>query len=320
VKKILILGSSGMVGSAVYRLAIKKNCFEIIAPQKSKLNLLNQIDVMNFIKDAKPDCIIIAAARVGGIWANSTYPAEFIYQNSVIQTNVIHSAHLADVDQIMFLGSSCIYPALSSQPIEEGALLSGMLEPTNEPYAVAKIQGIKMCEAYNKQYNRDYRSLMPTNLYGPMDNFNLENSHVIPSLIKKFHFAKVNKLENVTVWGTGQARREFLYVDDLADAIFSILDIEKNTYFSKVNNSVSHLNIGTGKDMTIKELVKEISSIVGYVDNITYDTLKPDGMPRKCLNIKKVCELGWEPKTDFKMGLEKTYDWFCLNQKFLKNT
>jgi GDP-L-fucose synthase len=320
VKKILILGSSGMVGSAVYRLAKKKNCFEIIAPKTSKLNLLNQIDVQNFIKDVKPDCIIIAAARVGGIWANNTYPAEFIYQNSVIQTNVIHSAHLADVDQIIFLGSSCIYPTLSSQPIEEGALLSGMLEPTNEPYAVAKIQGIKMCEAYNKQYNRDYRSLMPTNLYGPMDNFHLENSHVIPSLIKKFHFAKVNKLKNVTVWGTGQARREFLYVDDLADAIFSILDIEKNIYLSKVNNSVSHLNIGTGKDMTIKELVKEISSIVGYIGNITYDTSKPDGMLRKCLNIKKVCELGWVPKTDFKMGLEKTYDWFILNQKLLKNT
>ena len=309
-----------MVGSAICRLAKKKNCFEIIAPKKSKLNLLNQIDVQNFIKDVKPDCIIIAAARVGGIWANSTYPAEFIYQNSVIQTNVIHSAHLADVDQIMFLGSSCIYPALSSQPIVEGALLSGILEPTNEPYAVAKIQGIKMCEAYNKQYNRDYRSLMPTNLYGPMDNFHLENSHVIPSLIKKFHYAKVNKLKNVTVWGTGQAKREFLYVDDLADAIFSILDIEKNTYLSKVNSSVSHLNIGTGKDMTIKELVKEISSIVGYIENITYDTSKPDGMPRKCLNIKKVRELGWEPKTDFKTGLEKTYDWFILNQKLLKNT
>jgi GDP-L-fucose synthase len=317
--KLLVAGSAGMVGSAVCRVARDTQKFVIVAPTRDELDLLNQQHVYNYIKKIKPDCIVMAAARVGGIFANNTYPAEFIYENNVIQSNLIHSAHLSDVQKLIFLGSSCIYPRSATQPISETQLLSGPLEPTNEPYAVAKIAGIKMCESYNRQYNRDYRSLMPTNLYGPRDNFHDQNSHVIPSLIKKFHAAKEQGAPEVIVWGTGKPKREFLYVDDLAEAILAVINCDKKTYDSVAHPSISHVNIGTGEDITIGALATIISDVVGYQGVIKFDTTKPDGMPRKCLNVERAHKLGWRHKTKFRVGLELTYDWFCSNQSKIKS-
>ena len=308
--KIYVAGHNGMVGSAIVRLLQKKNVQLIIA-DRNKLDLLNQNDVQNFFKEKKIDQVYLAAAKVGGIHANNTYPAEFIYENLVIETNVIHSAFLGGVKKLIFLGSSCIYPKDISQPMKEEQLLTGKLESTNEPYAVAKIAGIKICESYNRQYGKshgiDYRSIMPTNLYGPGDQYHPENSHVIPSLIYRFHNAKINNLSKVTIWGTGSPKREFLYVDDMARATIHLMNIEKKIYDKYTLPMCSHINVGSSKDLTIKELSNIIKEVVGYKGEIDYDTTKPEGNLRKSIDSQKIKSLGFNPEVSLKEGLIKTY-------------
>ena len=308
--KIYVAGHNGMVGSAIVRLLQKKNVQLIIA-DRNKLDLLNQNDVQNFFKEKKIDQVYLAAAKVGGIHANNTYPAEFIYENLVIETNVIHSAFLGGVKKLLFLGSSCIYPKDISQPMKEEQLLTGKLESTNEPYAVAKIAGIKICESYNRQYGKshgiDYRSIMPTNLYGPGDQYHPENSHVIPSLIYRFHNAKINNLSKVTIWGTGSPKREFLYVDDMAQATIHLMNIEKKIYDKYTLPMCSHINVGSSKDLTIKELSNIIKEVVGYKGEIDYDTTKPEGNLRKSIDSQKIKSLGFNPEVSLKEGLIKTY-------------
>ena len=308
--KIFIAGHKGMVGSALIR-QLKDQDVEIITKDRKEFDLLNQHDVQNFFKDKKIDQVYLAAAKVGGIHANNTYPADFIYQNLMIQNNVIHGAFLGGVKKLLFLGSSCIYPKNANQPVKENELLSGKLEPTNEPYAVAKIAGIKMCESYNRQYSLshgiDYRSIMPTNLYGPGDNYHPENSHVIPGLIYRFHDAKVNNLESITVWGTGTPRREFLYVDDMARASIYLMNIDKKIYDEETSLMCSHVNVGSGKELTIKELASTIKEIVGFKGNINFDQSKPDGISRKFLDSKRINNIGFNYLTSLKEGLIKTY-------------
>ena len=308
--KIYVAGHNGMVGSAIVRLLQKKNVQLIIA-DRNKLDLLNQNDVQNFFKEKKIDQVYLAAAKVGGIHANNTYPAEFIYENLVIETNVIHSAFLGGVKKLIFLGSSCIYPKDISQPMKEEQLLTGKLESTNEPYAIAKIAGIKICESYNRQYGKshgiDYRSIMPTNLYGPGDQYHPENSHVIPSLIYRFHNAKINNLSKVTIWGTGSPKREFLYVDDMAQATIHLMNIEKKIYDKYTLPMCSHINVGSSKDLTIKELSNIIKEVVGYKGEIDYDTTKPEGNLRKSIDSQKIKSLGFNPEVSLKEGLIKTY-------------
>ena len=314
--KIFIAGHKGMVGSALIR-QLKDQDVEIITKDRKELDLLNQQDVQNFFKNEKIDQVYLAAAKVGGIHANNTYPADFIYQNLMIQNNVIHGAFLGGVKKLLFLGSSCIYPKNANQPVKENELLSGKLEPTNEPYAVAKIAGIKMCESYNRQYSLshgiDYRSIMPTNLYGPGDNYHPENSHVIPGLIYRFHDAKVNNLESITVWGTGTPRREFLYVDDMARASIYLMNIDKKIYDEETSLMCSHVNVGSGKELTIKELAATIKEIVGFKGNINFDQSKPDGISRKFLDSKRINNIGFNYLTSLKDGLIKTY------QNYIKN-
>jgi len=310
--KIFIAGHNGMVGSALVN-ALKEKEFDIITKQKSELDLLNQKDVLNFFNQENIDQVYLAAAKVGGIYANNTYPAEFIYENLMIQANIIHSSFLTGIKKLLFLGSSCIYPKNSTQPIKEDELLKGKLEPTNEPYAIAKISGIKMCESYNRQYGKshgiDYRSVMPTNLYGPGDTYHPENSHVIPGLIYKFHNAKINNLSEVIVWGTGMPKREFLFVNDLADAACYIMNLDKKI-FDKKTKLTSLINIGSGIELTIRELADIIKEIVDYKGQINFDTNKPDGSNRKLLDSNILHSLGWKPKTDFKDGLIRTYKKF----------
>ena len=307
--KIFIAGHKGMVGSAIVRI-LKKQNVEIVTRQRSELDLLNQKEVQNFFKNEEIEQVYLAAAKVGGILANNTYRAEFIYENLMIQTNVIHNAFLNNVKKLLFLGSSCIYPKNANQPMKEKELLTGKLETTNEPYAIAKISGIKMCENYNRQYaqsnNIDYRSIMPTNLYGPGDNYHPENSHVIPGLIYRFHQAKVKKLPEVIIWGTGTPKREFLYVDDMADAAVYVMNLDKNNYDNHIKD-LSHINIGSGLEVTIKELSEIIKEVVGYEGEINFDKSKPDGSPRKLLDNELINNLGWKPKMDLKNGLFKTY-------------
>ena len=263
--------------------------------------------------------MFLAAAKVGGIVANNTYPADFIYENLMIQCNIIHSAHLANVQQLLFLGSSCIYPKLAEQPMSESALLTGTLEETNEPYAVAKIAGIKLCESYNRQYSRDYRSVMPTNLYGAHDNFHPENSHVIPALLRRFHEAKLNGDKEVIAWGSGKPMREFLYVDDMADASIHVMNLDKSIYDENTEPMLSHINVGTGVDCTIRELVETVAKVVGFEGEIKFDTTKPDGAPRKLMNIDRLKSLGWEYSVNLEKGLALAYQWFLGNQnKFRK--
>jgi nucleoside-diphosphate-sugar epimerase len=276
----------------------------------SELDLTNQQNVHNFLQDESPDYVVIAAAKVGGIHANDSYPAEFIYQNLMIEANLIHGSYLAGVNNLLFLGSSCIYPKESLQPIKEEYLLSGHLESTNEPYAVAKIAGIKLCESYNRQYGTDYRSIMPTNLYGPNDNFHPKNSHVIPALIRKFHEAKVNSKPFVEVWGSGKPMREFLHVDDMADASIHIMDIDKKTLESEADPMLSHINIGTGTDITIKDVAQIVKEVVGFCGEIVFNTKMPDGTKRKLLDISKLKRLGWKPEIPLIDGLKETYEWF----------
>ena len=308
--KIFIAGHKGMVGSALVRL-LKNQDLEIITQDRKNLDLLNQNDVWNFFKNQKIDQVYLAAANVGGIHANNTYPAEFIYENLMIQTNVIHSAFLSRVKKILFLGSSCIYPKKTNQPMKEEELLTGKLEITNEPYAIAKITGIKMCESYNRQYGEshgiDYRSIMPTNLYGPGDNYHPQNSHVIPGLIYRFHEAKINNLRKVKVWGSGTPKREFLYVDDAAKASIYLMNIDKKIYTKHTTAVCSHINVGSGKDITIKELAEIIKEVVGYKGEINFDPNKPDGSPRKLLDSKRINDLGFNPEVSLKEGLIKTY-------------
>jgi GDP-L-fucose synthase len=308
--KIFVAGRKGMVGSAIVRL-LKNRDVEIITKDRTELDLLNQGSVQKFFEHEKIDQVYLAAAKVGGIHANNSYPADFIYENLMVQINVIHSAFLKGVKKLLFLGSSCIYPKYANQPMKEEELLAGKLEPTNEPYAIAKIAGIKMCESYNRQYGKshgiDYRSIMPTNLYGPGDNYHPENSHVIPALIYRFHKAKINNLESVTIWGTGTPKREFLYVDDLAQASVHVMNLDKKVYNEQISSLSSHINIGSEKELTIKELAKTIKEVINFKGKIQFDPSKPDGSPRKFLNSERINKLGFKPKIDLKEGLIKTY-------------
>jgi len=300
-----------MVGSAVVRELQKRNYKKILLKSSKDLDLINQDEVENFFKREKPEVVIIAAAKVGGILANNTYRAEFIYDNLMIVANLINSAYKNGCEKLIFLGSSCIYPKLAPQPLKEEYLLSDYLEDTNEPYSVAKIAGIKLSENYYRQYKSNFYSVMPTNLYGPNDNFDLETSHVLPAFIRKFHEAKVNKQNSVTIWGSGKPKREFLYVEDLADAIlFMIENISAKDIF---NIGISQINIGTGRDISINELAKMISGIVGFKGRILHDETKPDGTPRKLLDVSRMKSFGWEYKTELKVGIEKTYKWFKEN-------
>ena len=312
-KKIFVAGHRGMVGSAVCRQLQKQADVEIITRTRDELDLCDQSSVHQFMKSEKPDEVILAAAKVGGIHANNTYPAEFIYQNLQIQNNVIHTAHTNDVQKLLFLGSSCIYPRAVEQPMKEEALLTGVLEPTNEPYAIAKIAGIKICESYNRQYGRDYRSVMPTNLYGPGDNYHPENSHVVPALIKRFHEAKDNNLREVVVWGSGTPMREFLHVDDMADASLFVHNLDQVTYKENTQTMLSHINVGTGVDVSINELAQTVKSVVGFGGDIVFDQTKPDGTPRKLMDVKLLSSLGWGAKIDVRDGLVNAY------QDYLKN-
>jgi len=299
-----------MVGSAIIRQLENDQTNIIITASRDELDLTNQQAVNQFFADNKIDQVYLAAAKVGGIHANNEYPAEFIYQNLMIQANIIHAAHSNNIQKLLFLGSSCIYPKMAEQPMKEDALLTGILESTNEPYAIAKIAGIKLCESYNRQYGRDYRSVMPTNLYGENDNFHPENSHVIPALIRRFHEAKLNNDPTVTAWGSGKPMREFLHVDDMAEASIFVMNLDNNIYQQETNPMLSHINVGTGIDCTIRELVETVAKVVAYQGEIVFDTSKPDGSPRKFMDVSRLAVLGWKAKTNLEEGLNMTYQWF----------
>lgn len=304
---IYIAGHTGLVGSAIVRHLLFKGFKNLITRTHKELDLTNQSSVQSFFNKEKPKYVILAAAKVGGIHANNSFPADFIYQNIMIEANIINSAYEHDVKRLLFLGSTCIYPRDVKQPMSEDALLSDVLEPTNEPYAIAKISGIKLCESYNRQYGVDFRSVMPTNLYGINDNFHSENSHVIPSLLRKFHEAKVTQKSNVEVWGSGKAMREFLYVDDMASASLFVLELDRATYKANTLPMLSHINVGTGKDITIKNLAETIKVIIGYKGRLTYDKTKSDGTLRKLTDVTKLEKLGWKYSVELEQGLEKTY-------------
>lgn len=317
--KIYVAGHRGMVGSAIVRqlLAQGHPANRIVTRTHAELDLTDQAAVRTFFETEKPDQVYLAAAKVGGIHANNTYPAEFIYQNLMVQANVIDAAFRHGVQKLLFLGSSCIYPKLASQPMREDALLTGTLEPTNEPYAIAKIAGIKLCESYNRQYGEshgvDYRSVMPTNLYGPGDNYHPENSHVIPALIRRFHEAKVNQAPSVAIWGTGTPRREFLYVDDMAAASVHIMNLPLSTYSQHTQPMLSHINVGCGHDITIRELAETIAWVIGYAGDIAFNPSKPDGTPRKLMDSTRLNALGWQAQVGLEAGLERAYQDFLQN-------
>ena len=307
--KIYLAGHQGLVGSAIYRMLDDQGFSNIIVRTHKELDLTSQAEVDIFFQKERPIYVILAAAKVGGIHANNNYPADFIYQNLMIQSNVIHSSFLSNVKRLLFLGSTCIYPKAVEQPMREEALLTGLLEPTNEPYAVAKIAGIKLCESYNRQHGTDFRSVMPTNLYGINDNFHDKNSHVIPALIRRFHDAKINNNKEVSVWGTGNALREFLYVDDMALASIFVLGVDKDLYEVNTKPMLSHINIGSGEEISIRALAKMIKNIVGFEGKLVFDDSKPDGPPRKFIDISTISDLGWQPSTDLLEGITITYDW-----------
>lgn len=311
--KIYVAGHNGMVGSAIVRKLHEKGFLRIITKSSKELDLTKQQSVHNFLEEERPDHVFISAAKVGGIYANENYPAEFIYQNLMIQSNLIQGSFLAGVGKILFLGSSCIYPKDSKQPIKEDYLLRGNLEPTNEPYAIAKIAGIKLCESFNRQYGTDYRSIMPTNLYGPKDNFHSKNSHVIPALIKRFHDAKILKEKSVEVWGSGNPMREFMHVDDMANAAIFIMGIDKEKLNNETFPMLSHINVGTGKDISIKIIAEKIKKIVDFNGEITFNKDMPDGTKRKLLDISKLEKLGWKSEISLETGLRETYEWFQNN-------
>ncbi len=317
-KKIYVAGHRGMVGSAIVNQLNAAGFQNIVVRTHAELDLTNQAAVREFMQQQKPDQVILAAAKVGGIHANNVYPAEFIYQNLMVEANVIHQSWAIGCTSLLFLGSSCIYPKLASQPMTESALLTGTLEATNEPYAIAKIAGIKLCESYNRQYGTDYRSVMPTNLYGQNDNFHLENSHVIPAMIRKFHDAKTTPSATVTLWGTGRAMREFLHVDDMAAACLHVINLSKEVYQSSTEPMLSHLNVGTGEDVTIRELAETIQKVVGFKGEIVWDSDKPDGSPRKLMDASKLKSLNWKPQIGLVDGLTNTYHWFLDHQSEFK--
>lgn len=308
-KRIFIAGHNGMVGSSILHHLKNDADVEVIIKNRSELDLLDQRAVMQFFEQESIDEVYIAAAKVGGIHANNVYPAEFIYNNLMIEANIIHSSYQSGVSRLLFLGSSCIYPKYAQQPMAESALLTGNLEPTNEPYAIAKIAGIKLCESYNRQYGCDFRSVMPTNLYGPGDNFHPSNSHVIPAMMKRFHEAKVEQQKEVVVWGTGTPKREFLYVDDMAEACIFVMGLDKREYEESTSPMLSHINVGTGVDCSIAELASEMADVVGYKGQIVFDSSKPDGAPRKLLNVDRINSLGWTSNITLHNGLQKTYHW-----------
>jgi GDP-L-fucose synthase len=315
-QKIYVAGHRGMVGSAICRTLQQQSGATLVVRSHDELDLTNQAAVRTFFETEKPDQVYLAAAKVGGIHANNTFPAEFIYQNLMIEANIIHEAWRVGVNKLLFLGSSCIYPKLASQPMREDALLTGTLEPTNEPYAIAKIAGIKLCESYNRQYGCDYRSVMPTNLYGPGDNYHPENSHVIPALIRRFHEAKIANAPHVTIWGTGTPHREFLYVDDMAAASVHVMHLDKATYDLHTQPMQSHINVGYGEDIAIHELALAVSKTIAYQGEILFDPSKPDGTPRKLMNSSRLNALGWQPRIRLEDGLATAYaDFLRLNQQ-----
>ncbi|GFD86062.1 GDP-L-fucose synthase [Alteromonas sp. KUL150] len=313
-KTVFVAGHRGMVGAALVRQLEKRSDVQLITRTRKELDLVNQSDVSAFFTENKIDEVYLAAAKVGGIHANNTYPAEFIYENLMIEANIINCAHAQDVQKLLFLGSSCIYPKLAQQPMTESALLTGTLEETNEPYAIAKIAGIKLCESYNRQYGRDYRSVMPTNLYGPNDNFHPENSHVIPALLRRFHEAAQRGDKEVVAWGSGKPMREFLHVDDMAAASIHVMELDSQTYEANTQPMLSHINVGTGVDCTIKELVETVAKVTGFTGAIVWDTSKPDGAPRKLMDVSRLHALGWKHTYNLESGLKHAFDWFIENQ------
>ena len=318
-KRVFVAGHNGMVGSAIVRQLENAADIDLVVRSRKDLDLTNQQAVLEFFGKQKIDQVYLAAAKVGGIAANNTYPADFIYENLMIQCNIIHSAHIANIQQLLFLGSSCIYPKLALQPMSESALLTGTLEETNEPYAIAKIAGIKLCESYNRQYGRDYRSVMPTNLYGAFDNFHPENSHVIPALLRRFHEAKLSGDKEVVAWGSGKPMREFLYVDDMAAASIHVMNLEQSIYDNNTEPMLSHINVGTGVDCTIRELVETVANVVGFEGEVKFNAAKPDGAPRKLMNVDRLKSLGWEYSVSLQDGLTMAYKWFIDNQYGLRN-
>lgn len=306
-------GHRGMVGSAIVRALEKLADVELLTADRDELDLCNQHKVLDWITRNRPHQIYLAAAKVGGIYANNTFPAQFIYENLMIEANLIHAAYLNHIDRLLFLGSSCIYPKNATQPMSESALLTGPLEPTNEPYAIAKIAGIKLCESYNRQYGCDFRSIMPTNLYGPGDNFHPENSHVIPALIRRFHEAVVEKSDEVIIWGSGKPMREFLHVDDMASACMHVMNLDKELFKNHTDVMLSHINVGYGIDYSIREVAEIIANITGYGGSLVFDDSKPDGTPRKLMCSSKIKSFGWVPTIDLEEGLHTTYQWFLKN-------
>ncbi len=310
---IFLAGHRGMVGSAILRRLDAEGA-ETITRTRAELDLTDQHSVRDFLFEIRPEAVIAAAAKVGGIHANNTYPADFLYENLMIEANLIHAAHLAGVERLLFLGSSCIYPREAAQPMAEDALLTGPLEATNEPYAIAKIAGIKLCESYNRQYGRDYRSIMPTNLYGPGDNFHPENSHVLPALLRRFHEATQGSIGEVTIWGTGKPRREFLHVDDMAEASLFVMRLDRDTYAANTRSMLSHINVGTGEDISIADLAAMIADITGFTGSIVHDSGKPDGTMRKLMDISRLSDMGWQARIPLRRGIEDTYAWFLANE------
>lgn len=319
-KKVFVAGHKGMVGSAIYRLLESKGFSNIVTAERRDVDLTNQVEVRSFFERERPEYVILAAAKVGGIHANKEYPADFIYQNLMIESNVIDSAFRNKVSRLLFLGSTCIYPKFSEQPIPEKALLTGLLEPTNEPYALAKIAGIKLCESYNRQYGCDFRSVMPTNLYGPGDNFHSKNSHVIPAMLRRFHEAKLADSESVEIWGSGTPMREFLHVNDMAEACLHVMNLPQRSYQSTTQEMVSHINIGTGVDVSIRELAETIKEVVGFDGEITFNTSMPDGAPRKLSDVKLLRQLGWQSSIELKPGLVNSYSWFLENEQTVRTS
>jgi GDP-L-fucose synthase len=313
--KIYIAGHKGLVGSAIVRQLEERGFTNLLVRSHIQLDLTNQAKVQSFFAEEKPDFVILAAAKVGGIYANNTYPADFIYQNIMIEANIINSSYENKVKRLLFLGSTCIYPKAVEQPMREEAILTDVLESTNEPYALAKITGIKLCESYNRQYNTDFRSVMPTNLYGINDNFHPENSHVIPALMQRIHRAKINNVDQVEVWGSGNAMREFLYVDDMAKASLFVLELDKKFYNSNTKPMISHINIGTGKDVTIKKMAETMKKIINYEGKLIFNEKKPDGPHRKLIDVTRLTKMGWKYSVDLEEGLEKTYKWYLREFK-----
>nr|AAV34500.1 fucose synthetase [Citrobacter freundii] len=317
-QRIFVAGHRGMVGTAIVRQLSLRDNVELVLRTRDELNLLDSSAVQAFFATERIDQVYLAAAKVGGIVANNTYPADFIYENMMIESNIIHAAHLHNVNKLLFLGSSCIYPKQATQPIAESELLQGTLEPTNEPYAIAKIAGIKLCESYNRQYGRDYRSVMPTNLYGPHDNFHPSNSHVIPALLRRFHEAREQNAPDVVVWGSGTPMREFLHVDDMAAASIHVMELDSEIWQEYTQPMLSHINVGTGVDCTIRELAQTIAQVVGYKGKVVFDSSKPDGTPRKLLDVTRLHSLGWRHSVSLEYGLESTYQWFLENQHWCR--